>query len=152
MKCTDLKYTVWWVLTNVQSCNSHHNADTEICHHLEKFPLVLSRSWSDLCLYSFVVVQLYLTLCDPWTAAHPVSLSFTISQSLFKFMSIESVMSSSHLNLCPFLLRPSIFPSNLQSTYSIVLPFPKYHIKWTEAHGLWSILIFLKSSWRWNWI
>ena len=48
----------------------------------------------------------------PWTAAHQASLSFTISQSLLKLMSIESVMPSSHLILChPLLLLPSIFPS-----------------------------------------
>ena len=41
-----------------------------------------------------------------------VSLSFTNSQSLLKFMSIESVMPSNHLILCrPLLLLPSIFPS-----------------------------------------
>ena len=38
------------------------------------------------------------------------SLSFTISQSLFKFMSPESVMPSNHLILCPLLLHSSIFP------------------------------------------
>ena len=40
------------------------------------------------------------------------SLSFTISQSLLKLMSIESVMPSNHLILChPLLLLPAIFPS-----------------------------------------
>ena len=53
-----------------------------------------------------------LTLCDPWTAAQQVSLSSTISQSLLKFTSIESVIPSNHLILCcPLLLLPSIFPS-----------------------------------------
>ena len=47
----------------------------------------------------------------PWTAAHRVSLSFTISRSLVKLMSIESVMPSNHLILCHPLLLPSIFPS-----------------------------------------
>ena len=48
----------------------------------------------------------------PWTAACQVSLSFTISQSLLKLMSIESVMPSNHLNLCsPLFLLHSIFPS-----------------------------------------
>ena len=47
----------------------------------------------------------------PWTAAHQVSLSFTNSRSLLKFMSIESVMPCNHLILCcPLLLLPSIFP------------------------------------------
>ena len=45
----------------------------------------------------------------PWTAAHQFSLSFTISRSLFKPMSIGSVMPSNHLILChPLLLLPSI--------------------------------------------
>ena len=35
----------------------------------------------------------------PWTEAHQASLSFTISQSLLKLMSIESVMPSNHLIL-----------------------------------------------------
>ena len=47
-----------------------------------------------------------------WTAAPQASLSFTISQSLLKLMSIESVMPSNRLILChPLLLLPSIFPS-----------------------------------------
>ena len=48
----------------------------------------------------------------PWTAACQTSLSFTISQTLLKLMSIESVMTSNHLILFhPLLLLPSIFPS-----------------------------------------
>ena len=54
-------------------------------------------------------VQLFAT---PWTAAHQASLSFTISRSLLKLMSIKSVIPSNHLILChPLLLLPSIFPS-----------------------------------------
>ena len=45
------------------------------------------------------------------SSAHKASLSFIISQSLLKLMSIESVMPSNHLILCPpLLLLPSIFP------------------------------------------
>ena len=48
----------------------------------------------------------------PWTAALQASLPVTISWSLLRFMSIESVMPSNHLILChPLLLLPSIFPS-----------------------------------------
>ena len=55
-------------------------------------------------------VRLFAT---PWTAAHQASLSFTISRSLLKFTSIESVMSSNHLILChPLLLLPSVFPAS----------------------------------------
>ena len=54
-------------------------------------------------------VRLFMT---PWTAAHQTSLSITHSWSLLKLMSIESVMPSNHLILCPsLLLPPSIFPS-----------------------------------------
>ena len=54
-------------------------------------------------------VRLFAT---PWTAACQAFLSITNSQSLFKLMSIESVMPSNHFILChPLLLLPSIFPS-----------------------------------------
>ena len=55
-------------------------------------------------------VQLF---ANPWSATYQSSLSFSISQSLLKFMSIESMMLSNHLTLYhPLLLLPSIFPSN----------------------------------------
>ena len=48
----------------------------------------------------------------PWTATCKASLSFIISQSLLKFMSIESVTPPNHLIFChPLLLLSSIFPS-----------------------------------------
>ena len=47
-----------------------------------------------------------------WTAAHQTSLFFTISQSLLKLISMESVMPLNHLILShPFLLLSSIFLS-----------------------------------------
>ena len=65
-------------------------------------------------------VWLFVTL---WTAAHQASLSFIIFQSLFKLMSIESVMPSNHLVLCHLLLLlPSIFPSiSVFSNQDVVL-------------------------------
>ena len=61
------------------------------------------------CCWSAAVVSGSVT---PWTTAHQASLSFTISQSLLKLMSIESVMPSHDLILCrPLLPPPSIFPS-----------------------------------------
>ena len=58
------------------------------------------------------VAQSCPTLCDPMDCSMQASLSFTISQSLLKLMSIESMMPSNHLLLGhPFLLLPSIFPS-----------------------------------------
>ena len=64
-----------------------------------------------------------------WTAACQASLSFTISRSLLKLMSIESVMPSTHLILChPFVLLPSIFPSIKVFSSELALPirWPKY--------------------------
>ena len=71
-------------------------------------------------------VQLFVT---PWTAAHQASLSFTISQSLLKLMSLESVMPSNLLILChPLLLLPSIFPSIrlFSSDSALRIRWPKY--------------------------
>ena len=73
-------------------------------------------------IQSFSHAQL---LAAPWTAAHQASLSFTISRSLLKLTSIESVMPSKHLILChALLLLPSIFPrirvfSNMSWLFSL---------------------------------
>ena len=54
------------------------------------------------------------SLWPPWTAACQASLSFTMSWSLLKLMSIESLMPYNHLILCrPLLLLPPIPPSQL---------------------------------------
>ena len=64
------------------------------------------------CLYISSVAQSCPTLCDPLGCSTHGFPSITNCQSLFKLMSIESVMPSSHLILChPLLLQPSIFPS-----------------------------------------
>ena len=62
-----------------------------------------------LVIQSLSAVQLFVTL---WTAARQASLSFTISWSSLRLMSIDSVMLSNPLIIChPLLLLPSIFPS-----------------------------------------
>ena len=72
---------------------------------------------SRLILFSSDIVVVQSLSCvrlfaTPWTAAHQDSLSFTISQSLLKLTSIESVMPSNQFILCcPLFLLPSIFPS-----------------------------------------
>ena len=89
-----------------------------------------------ILLPSFVVrspshVRLFVT---PWAAAHQASLSFTISRSLLKFMSTESMMPSNCLICCP-LLPPSIFPSvRVFSCESILdIRWPKY---WSFSSGI----------------
>ena len=71
-------------------------------------------------------VQLFAT---SRTAAHQASLSFTISQSLLKFMYIELMRPSNSLILCnPLLLLPSFFPNIRVSSNELVLriSLPKY--------------------------
>ena len=75
--------------------------------NLSNSPINISVQFSAVPLLSHV--RLFAT---PWTEAHQTSLSITNTQSLLKFMPIESVMPSNHLILChPLLLLPSIFPS-----------------------------------------
>ena len=64
----------------------------------------------------------------PWTVARHAPLSSTISWSLFKFMSIESVMPSNHLILCHLVLLPSIFPSFrvFSNQSALRIKWPKY--------------------------
>ena len=64
----------------------------------------------------------------PWTAAHQASLSFTISQGLFKLMSIDLVMPSNHFIVYwPLLLLPSIFPS-----IRVCFSESVFHIRWPK--------------------
>ena len=103
----------------------------------------------------FIVVQslshvrLFAT---PWTTAHQAFLSSTISQSLFKLMSIESVILSKHLILChPLLLLPSIFPSIrvFSNESALHIRRPKY---WSFSFNIslsneYSGLIYFKIYW-----
>ena len=76
-------------------------------------------------LLLFSRVQLFVT---PWSAPRQASLSFTISRSLLKLMSTESMIPSNHLILChPFLLPPSIFPSIRVFSSESAL-----HIRWAK--------------------
>jgi len=65
----------------------------------------------------------------PWTVALQASLSFTISWSLLKLMSTESVIPSNYLILChALLLVPSIFPSIgvFSNQSALQIRWPKY--------------------------
>ena len=79
-----------------------------------------------------VAVQLHSHVrffATPWTAAGQASLSFTISQSLLKLRSVESVMPSNYLVFChPLLLLPSIFPSIrvYSNELALLIRWPKY--------------------------
>ena len=83
-------------------------------------------------MLSLIVAQSLspLPLCEtPWTAARQASLSFPISGSLLKLMSIASALPSNHLILChPLFLLPSIFPSIsvFSSESALCIRCPKY--------------------------
>ena len=65
-----------------------------------------------LIIYLLFSHQVISNSASPWTPAHQASLSLTISQSLPKFTSMESVLVSSRLiPCCLLLLLPSVFPS-----------------------------------------
>ena len=79
-----------------------------------------------LLLFSYFVVS---DSVSPWTAARQSSLTFTISWSVLKLMSTESVMPSSHLILCfPFLLLLSTFPRLrvFSTMLALLIRWPKY--------------------------
>ena len=92
--------------------------------------------WSfNLASGGFLVAPPLICCCSvlsdsatPWTAALQASLSFTMSQSLLKPMSIESVMPSNHLMLCHPLLLPSIFHSIrvFSNELSLCIMWPNY--------------------------
>ena len=74
---------------------------------------------------SLSCIRLFATPC---TAAHQASLSFTISWSLLRLMSIELMIPSNHLIFCcPLLLLSSIFPSIRVFTNELTL-----HIRWPK--------------------
>ena len=88
--------------------------------------MALYMSLSCSSVQSLSCVQLFVT---PWTAACQASLSFTISQRLLKFMSIESVMLSNHLIPCrPLLLQPSTFPNIwvFSNELTLLIRWPEY--------------------------
>ena len=75
----------------------------------------------------------------PWTAALQASLSFAISWSLLKLMSVELVMLLNNLILCcPLLLLPSNFSNIKVFSNELVL-----HIRWPKY---WSFTISISPS------
>ena len=126
-----------------------------ISHNYHFFYLVRTfkiYSLSNFQAYNtvFVVVQvlshvwLFVT---PLTAAHQASLSLTITWSLLKLMSIESVLPSSHLVLCrPLLLLPSKFPNIrvCSNESALRIRWPKY---WSLSFSEYSGLISFSIDW-----
>ena len=90
--------------------------------------------WAPTVWQHFFSCQVQSDSATPWITAHQAPLSSSVSPSLLKFVSIESVMLSYHLILCrPLLLLPLIFPSI--RGFSIGLAFHVRRLKyWTFQH------------------
>ena len=107
-----------------------------------------SNDMARVASMTIFVVQLLSCVwffATPWTTAYQASLSFTISQSLLKLMSIESVMPSNHFILwCLVLLLPSIFLSIRVFSNGSAL-----HIRWPNigASALASVLSMNIQGW-----
>ena len=130
-----------WVVIKIRTArilvkNEKEKKDIHISNHLDA-PQGNYPKWEKAHLERRYATwfHLYVTLVQslsrvrlfatPWTVALQASLSFTISRSLLKFMSIESVRPSNHLILChPLLLLLSIFPS--------IRVFPNELALWTR--------------------
>ena len=125
----------------------------KICTSYLLTPLILHNSWQlriFFTVYHHVVVQSLSH--EPPGTARQASLSFTISQSLLKLMSNESVLPSNHLILChPLLLLPSVFPSIRVSSneLTVCIRWPKY---WSSSFtitpsNVYSGLISFRVDW-----
>ena len=69
------------------------------CNHEIKRHLLFGRKAMTNLIVVWLLSHVWL-FESPWTVAHQASLSFTISWSLLKLVSIESMMLSNHLILC----------------------------------------------------
>ena len=101
---------------------------------------------------SFVVAQSLSCLRlfgTPWTAAGQASLSFTISWSLLRLMSIEPVMPSNHLILYHPVLLPSVFPSIrvFSNELALRIRWPKYWSFSISPSSEYSGLISFTTDW-----
>ena len=89
---------------------------------------ISSSRGSGLPFSSVQSLSHFWLFATPWTAARQAYLSFTISWSLLKLMSVELMMTSNHLILCHPLILLSIFPSiRFFSNESVLcIRWPKY--------------------------
>ena len=109
---------------NIPLCCVNSHVHWQTGDYLPWKSRVYSVQFSSVQLLSHV--RLFET---PWIAACQASLSITNSQSSIRFMSIKSVMPSSHLILChPLLLLPPIPPSIkvFSNESTLHIRWPKY--------------------------
>ena len=112
------------------------------------------RGQLTIAMLFVVIAQLHSRVslfATPWTAAHQASLSFIISQSLLKLMSIDSVMpSNNRIFCCPILLLPFIFPiiRIFSNESALHIRWPKYwSFNFISLSNEYSGLISFKIDW-----
>ena len=124
-------------MTRVPETATNIQCWCSLCCHLCRAGCCVAQSLSRIWLFS-----------TPWTAACQASLSFTISWSLLKLMSIELVKPSTHLILChPLLFLPSVFPSirAFLMNQFFTSGWPKY---WRISPSTkYSVLIYFRIYW-----
>ena len=104
-------------------------SDPSMLLQMARFHSFLRLSWQILFVVVIQLLSPVQLFAMSWAAAFQAFLSFTISQSLLKLISTESVMPSNHLILChPLLLLPSIFPSIrvFSDESALCIRWPKY--------------------------
>ena len=138
----------WWLRsTHRMSFWSWYNSESH-----EIFRVLLSMGLSS---FSSAQSLSCVRLCNPWTVAHQVSLSITNFWSLFKLTSMELVMPSNHLVLCPDWIfswwqngcsssRLYIYaplsqrpPANLLSFYWPELRLHSWANPWVQGNAVW---------------
>ena len=122
--CVNLCFHLSWVYSWTGNARSNgksmfnllQNSQTVFRSDFSNFSSVqlLSRVW---------------LFANPWITAHQASLSITNSQSSLRLMSVESVMPSSHLILCPPLLLLPLIPPSIRvfsNESTLRMRWPKY--------------------------
>ena len=101
---------------------------------------------TEIVVQSLSHVQIFAI---PWTIACQASLSFSISWSLLKLLSIELAMPSYHLILCLPLLLPSVFPSTrvFSNESALWVRWPKYWSFSISPSNEYSELTFFRINW-----
>ena len=122
-----------------------HNDTDEISMYFSKWNKSVHKCF--YCIIPFIVVQLLSCVLLFATCGF---LSFTISWSLLKFMSIELVMPFNHLILClPLLLLPSAFPSIrvFSNESALGIEWPKYWSFSISSSNEYSGLMSFRADW-----
>ena len=112
-------------------CRTVSVITTQFFHYVQKYHVAIVQSLSHVWIFA-----------TPWIAACQASMSFAVSWSLLKFMSVELVMPFNHLVLChPLLLWASVFPSIRVFPNELAL-----HIKWPKSIGASALSLLFKDS------